>query len=513
MRRRALLTGLALAGFLPSTPGRWSEPAAAASEPGRPFGHETVLQMARELATRPYAAPPGELPRNLAEASYDTYRSIAYDRERALWRTEGLNFQVQPFHRGFLYKERVELYEVAEGRARPIPYDPAAFDLRGLQGTPPADLGFAGFRLTGRLNRADHFDEVISFLGASYFRALGRGQVYGLSARGLAIGVADRRGEEFPLFRSFWLQRPGPGMEAAVMHALLDSPSATGAYRFTVRPGDATVVDVEARLFPRAEIGGAGIAPLTSMFYFSPLGRARVDDHRGAVHDSDGLLVANGRGEVLWRPLSNPRDLQVSVLADTNPRGFGLMQRRRRFEDYGDLEARYHQRPSAWVEPVGDWGEGAIHLVEIPTQGEIHDNIVAFWRPKEPLRGGQEAAFTYRIHWTSGFAVAAREGAPPPAQFVASASGNSVNNQGARVFVLDAVGARLPAVTAAAPEAEVSTSAGRVVNVVVKPNPEMGGWRLTFELVAGNARLVELRALLKGPDGPLSETWLFRWTA
>ncbi len=513
MRRRALLSGLALAGFAPCGSGRQHAAAQPAADPTRPFARETVREMARDLATRPYAAPSSELPRNLAEASYDTYRRIVYDRERALWRAEGLNFQVQPFHRGFLYKDRVELHEVVEGRARPIPYDPGAFDLRALDGTPPANLGFAGFRLTGRLNRPDHFDEVISFLGASYFRALGRGQVYGLSARGLAIGVADRRGEEFPLFRSFWLQRPGPNVEAAVLHALLDSPSATGAFRFTVRPGEATVVDVEARLFPRTEIGGAGIAPLTSMFYFSPLDRARVDDHRGAVHDSDGLLVANGRGEVLWRPLANPRDLQVSVLADTNPRGFGLMQRRRAFSDYGDLEARYHLRPSAWVEPVGDWGEGAIHLVEIPTQGEIHDNIVAFWRPKDPLRAGQEAAFTYRIHWAGGFAVAAREGAPPPAQFVASASGTSVNTQGARTFVLDAVGARLPDASGAPPEAEVSASAGRVVNVVVKPNPEMGGWRLSFELAAGNGRMAELRALLKGPDGPLTETWLFRWTA
>ena len=66
---------------------------------------------------------------------------------------------------------------------------------------------------------------------------------------------------------------------------------------------------------------------MTSMFFFGPNDRKDVDDFRPAVHDSDGLAIYNGQDEELWRPLSNPRDLQISTFADLNPRGFGLMQR------------------------------------------------------------------------------------------------------------------------------------------------------------------------------------------
>ncbi len=512
MKRRDLIGGLALAGLLPRQTGLWPDIAEAADEPSRPFDAGTVRAIARDLATKPYAAPDERLPAAIGNAGYDQYRSITFDRNRALWRSDNLPFQLQPFHRGFLYKQRIELFEVAEGRARPISYDPAAFDLTHVGGTAPADLGFAGFRLTNPLNRADHHDEIASFLGASYFRALGKGHTYGLSARGLALNTAGPRGEEFPVFRAFWIERPRAGADGVVVHALLDSPSCTGAFRMTIRPGDATVFDVEARINPRSDLTTAGIAPLTSMFYFSPLDRSGADDHRGAVHDSDGLLVSTARGEVLWRPLQNPRDLQVSAFAEASPRGFGLMQRRRDFATYNDLEANYHRRPGVWVEPIGDWGEGAVHLIEIPTQGEIHDNVVAFWRPKEPLRAGTEWSYTYRLHWVGGFAAPTRPGGAPPAQFVDSRQGARPYAAGVRHFVLEATGTRLDALPAAAiPEAEVTASAGRIANVGVVRNPETNAVRLFFDLVPGNAPLSEVRALLKGPDGPLTETWLFRW--
>ena len=514
LRRRALLRDLVIGGSLVSMPSRQTGIAAAATDAASPFSRNTVADLARDLSSRPYAAPDAALPRQLAEAGYDVYRTLVYDRAKALWVADGLRFQAQPFHRGFLFKPRVDLYEVSDATARPISYDPGAFNLSALDELTERDLGFAGVRLTHPLNRPDHFDEVIAFLGASYFRAIGRGHVYGLSARGLALRTADPRGEEFPFFKAFWLQRPRHEADAAVVHALLDSPSVTGAYSFTIRPGEATVVDVEARLFPRVELQSVGIAPLTSMFYFSPLDRRARDDYRGAVHDSDGLLVATGRGEVLWRPLSNPLELGISILADVNPRGFGLMQRRRKFAEYGDLEARYEQRPSAWVEPVGDWGSGAVHLVEIPTAGEIHDNIVAFWRPSDPIRPGAESAWTYRLHWTGDLAVNTRGTSTPPAQFTTSSAGASLGTRTARLFVLEVKGPRLAALSPeASPVIEVTTSAGRIANAVARPNPETGGWRLSFELMAGTARSAELRALLKGPDGPLTETWLFRWTA
>jgi len=430
-----------------------------------------------------------------------------------MWREGGRPFQMQPFHRGFLFKPQVALYEVADGRATPIPYDPAAFTLSEAGVAPPSgDIGFAGFRLTNPMNRADHFDEVASFVGASYFRAIGKGHVYGLSARGLAIATGERSGEEFPLFRAFWLQRPQTGGNSMVVHALLDSPSTTGAFRFTIRPGDETVFDVESRIYPRVEMATAGIAPLTSMFLLAPLDRAGMDDYRTAVHDSDGLMLSTGRGEAIWRPLSNPRELQISVFTDANPRGFGLMQRRRDYGDYNDLEAHYQRRPGCWVEPIGDWGEGAVHLLEIPTNEEIHDNIAAFWRPRAPLRAGQEYSYVYRLHWASQAAFAAG-GRPAPAQFEESRQGAKPASPGVRLFVLEAEGGRLAALPAgAAPVPDVSASTGRIENAVLQRNPETGGWRLSFELVPGNQRLVELRALLRDDAGPLTETWLFRWT-
>lgn len=513
MKRREVLGGIAIAALLPSVPGRWSDPASAADDPARPFDNGTVPAMARDLATRPYAPPDERLPDAFGKADYDAYRTIVFDRDRALWRPERLPFQLQPFHRGFLYKPRVELFEVADGRARPLSYDASAFDLRRVGGATGGDLGFAGFRVTHPLNRPDHFDEVASFLGASYFRALGKGHVYGLSARGLSINTAGRGGEEFPLFRAFWIERPRAESGVVVVHALLDSPSAAGAYRFTIRPGEATVFDVEARITPRADLPSVGVAPLTSMFQFSPLDRGGADDYRDAVHDSDGLLLATARGEVLWRPVHNPRDLQVSVFAEASPRGFGLMQRRRSFRDFGDIEAAYHRRPSAWIEPIGDWGEGAVHLIEIPTASEIHDNVVAFWRPKEPLRARQEATFTYRLHWVGGFAVPPVPGGATPAQFVESRQGGRLGAPGWRQFVLEATGARLAALPPDAEvKAEVTASAGRLGHVGVIRNPETGTMRLSFDLQPGNAPVSEIRAFLRGPDGPLTETWLFRWT-
>ncbi|WP_245214516.1 glucan biosynthesis protein [Pararoseomonas indoligenes] len=515
MHRRALIAGLAMAGLMPRIPGTLYERAEAADDPVRPFDDTTVRTMARELAAKPYAAPDERLPAPFADLSYDAYRTIRFAPQRAMWRAEGLPFQMQPFHRGFLFKAKVGLFEVADGRATPIPYDPTAFTLSELGGAPPIqapDLGFAGFRLTNPMNRQDHYDEVAAFVGASYFRAIGKGHVYGLSARGLAIATAERSGEEFPLFRAFWLERPRAGVNSTVVHALLDSPSTTGAFRFTIRPGEETVFDVESRLYPRVEMPTVGVAPLTSMFLHSALDHVGADDYRPAVHDSDGLMLSTGRGEAIWRPLANPRELQISVFGDVNPRAFGLMQRARSFRDYLDLEAHYERRPGAWVEPIGDWGEGAVHLVEIPTREEIHDNIAAFWRPKVPLKPGQEYSYVYRLHWTGGAAFGAPN-TPPPAQFTGGRQGAKPSVQGTRLFVLEAAGGRLAALPAGEmPVLDVTASTGRIENAVLQRNPETEGWRLSFELVPGGEKLVELRALLKNNAGPLTETWLFRWT-
>lgn len=500
MDRRRFIAGSAAA--LSMMGSAWSAHAADQAPADQPFDAQAVRRMAQELAQKAYKKPDTSLPPEFSDLSYDAYRSIRFRPDRALWRDEKLPFQVQFFHRGFIFKDRVEIFEVSGGRARPIVFSPSLFDYSDVK--PPTEntnLGFAGFRLHAPMNRPDYYDEVGVFLGASYFRAVAKGQVYGLSARGLSIRTGDPRGEEFPAFKTFWIEKPAQHTGSIVVHALLDSPSAAAAYRFTIRPGDTTIYDTEMALYPRSDIGEVGIGSSTSMFFFDANDRVGVDDFRPAVHDSDGLAMRNGRGESLWRPLTNPRDLQVSYFADVNPRGFGLAQRERDFFAYEDLESHFEQRPSLWVEPIGDWGEGAVNLIEIPTKEEIHDNIVAFWRPKDALKAKGEYNYTYRLHWG--------DRTPSPsnlAQFVKTRSG--AGPDGTRRFVLELAGGTL----GDDPKAAVSSDKGEIKNLVLQPNPQTGGMRMSFELDTNKEQLIELRAQVMQEDKPASEVWLYRWT-
>jgi periplasmic glucans biosynthesis protein len=503
-RRQFLATSVAVP-VVASFSLRGAFAAAAPADQDTPFDSAKVRQIAHDLAQKPFQAPDTSLPDNLKDLDYDKYRKIRFVPDKALWRNDGLPFQIQLFHRGFFYSSRVDLFEVTQGRARPIKYSPSLFTFEDMPPPPTeADLGFGGFRIHAPVNRPDYFDEVGVFLGASYFRAVAKGQTYGLSARGLAINTAEPKGEEFPLFRTFWIEKPLPKTDSIVIHALLDSKSAAAAYRITIRPGEATVYDVEMTLYPRVDIQEAGIAPMTSMFYFDANDRQKVDDFRPAVHDSDGLLMRNGRGETLRRVLTNPTDLQVSSFYDTNPRSFGLMQRQRDFHAYEDLESHFEKRPSLRVEPIGDWGNGEVRLIEIPTENEIHDNIVAFWRPKDPLRAKGEYAFIYRLHWGDG------ETETRLAEFAKTRIGAASDS--ARLFVLDIVGEKLKNIKADAVRGIVSANFGKVTNVVTQPNPEAGGWRLSFNLAPEKAPVVELRTQLMQNDDPLSEVWVYRWT-
>jgi glucans biosynthesis protein len=506
-RRDLLLAGAALAfGNVLEDPQSVAH-AAAPETTSTPFSSQTVRQLARELAQKPYRPPDATLPPELKDLTYDQYRAIRFLPEHAWWRGDRLPFQAEFFHRGFYFVNRVEIFEVDQSQARRILYSPIMFSFGEVK--PPtanSDLGFAGFRLRYPINRPDYSDEFAVFLGATYFRAIAKGQGYGLSARGLAINTADPKGEEFPIFTSFWIERPQPNANSIVVHALLDSPSTTGAYRFTIRPGQETIFDIEPVLYTRTEISQVGIAPLTSMFLFDANDRANVDDYRSAVHDSDGLAVHNGRDEHIWRQLTNPIDLQISSFADTNPRGFGLIQRQRDFRAYEDLESHYERRPTLWVEPIGDWGEGEVRLVEIPTKEEVHDNIVALWLPRVPLVAKGEHSFNYRLHWKSddsrGF---------PLARFAKTRVGSGP--EGSRLFVLDLMGEKLKEATP--PEgvrAQVSANKGRIDHVVSQPNSETGGWRLSFQVLPEKEPLVELRAQLMHNDEALSEVWLYRWT-
>jgi len=461
--------------------------------------------MARDLAGKSFKAPDNKLPDSLKDLDYDRYRAIRFLPERSLWRGENLRFEAQFFHRGFFYTNRVDIFEVKNGQATKIVYQPDLFSFG--ETAPPSsgvDLGFAGFRLHAPINKPDYYDEVCVFLGASYFRAVAKGELYGLSARGLSINTGETKGEEFPSFRTFWIEKPAANANSIVVHALLDSESAAAAYRFTIRPGDTTVFDVEMALYPRVNLEHAGLAPMTSMFFFGPNDRKDVDDFRPSVHDSDGLAVFNGRGEELWRPLHNPKDLQISSFADINPRGFGLMQRQKDFAAYQDLESNFERRPSLWAEPIGDWSEGSVKLIEIPTKEEIHDNIAAFWQPKEALAAKSEHTYTYRLHWGPD--------APKPSSLARfSRTGIGARGDDTTIFVLDVTGEQLKSVDPKTIRGVVTAEKAKVRNVVTQPNPATGGWRLSFEL-SKKKNPVEIRASLMQENAAVSEIWVYRWT-
>jgi glucans biosynthesis protein len=476
----------------------------AAAEPA-PFDRSIVRQMARDTASKPFKAPDNKLPDNLKDLDYDRYRAIRFLPDRALWRGEKLPFEVQFFHRGFFYANRVDIYEVANGQATKIAYQPESFSFGdNAPPKPGVDLGFAGFRLHTPINRPDYYDEICVFLGASYFRAVAKGELYGLSARGLSINTGQVKGEEFPFFKTFWIEKPSTNATSIVVHALLDSESAAAAYRFTIRPGDTTVFDVEMAIYPRVDLEHAGLAPMTSMFFFGPNDRTDVDDFRPSVHDSDGLAIFNGRGEELWRPLHNPKDLQISTFSDLNPHGFGLMQRQKNFFAYQDLESSFERRPSLWAEPIGDWGEGQVQLIEIPTKEEVHDNIAGFWHPKAPLQAKGEHTYTYRLHWGP-------DRPKPTALARFSRTGVGAKGDDTKIFVLDLVGEKLKSIDPKNIRGVVSAEKAKIQNIVTQPNPATGGWRLSFEISKEKVP-VELRASLMQGSEAISEVWVYRWT-
>jgi glucans biosynthesis protein len=488
-------------------------PTAAAQAADAPksmaFSPSDVQKQARALAAEKFVRPKIDLPKQLQDLSYDQYRDIRFKRERAIWTSEGVPFLVELFHQGFIFKEPVVMYVVADGTARRVFYVPDFFTF-GPSVQPPPDgsvIDFSGFRILAPINRADAFDEFVVFQGASYFRAVAKGQGYGLSGRGLALNTGAREGEEFPFFRTFWIERPQPEARAIVVHALLDSVSTTGAYRFTIRPGDDTVMDVEMTLYPRVELKLVGLAPLTSMFVFGPNNRVGIDDVRTAVHDSDGLAIWNGREEWLWRPLIHPETLQISEFIDDNPRGFGLLQRHRAFADYHDLDAGYERRPSLWIETIGYWGSGAVQLIEIPSKTDYHDNIVVFWRPGQPIPAQSEERRAYRLHWCW------TPPATPPMAMTADTRVGAGSEKGTRLFVIDFVGGRLAELPPDAPiKMDITTLTGTVKYPVARPNPATGGWRVSLVLDPAGAKLCDMRGILKLGEEPLSEIWSYRWT-
>jgi len=475
----------------------------------------TLGELARQRAQTPFQPAGDKLPDDLAGLDYDQLRRIRFRESQSTWRPDSLPFEVQYFHLGNYQRQAVRIQELTREGARKLPYRSDLFDFDGVVSNPRAwgDLGFAGFKLLHPLNSPDKRDELIAFLGASYFRALGAGQQYGLSARGLAIDTTGGKGEEFPRFTDFWLQRPEAASAEMTVLALLDSPRASGAFRFVIRPGTNTRMTVTARLYLRAgaePVNTLGLAPLTSMFLHGE-NQPSATDFRPEVHDSDGLLMHSGSGEWLWRPLQNPRQISVSSFQMTSPKGFGLMQRDRRHTSYEDPEAHYEKRPSAWVSPLGDWGPGHVELVQLPTPDETHDNIVAYWVPARLPAPGQPLDISYELHWQGE-----RQQRPPGSWVTQTRQGHGYSRLSPEEqlrqphFVIDFEGPALQGLPRdAAPHPVVTADGnGQVVEALVYPYPAAGTWRLSLRVQRLDpARPVELRAFLQLDNHTLSETW------
>lgn len=483
------------------------------------FGLENVQDLAQDLASKPFQDTKGNVPEVLNHLSYDQWRDIRFVPEKSLWRSEKLPFELQFFHPGLFYDRTVAINIVEQNVPHRLDFDTESFTYgrNTFAEELPSNMGYAGFRVHAAINKKSYLDEFLVFLGASYFRAVGKGQHYGLSARGLAIDTADPKGEEFPFFKEFWIKKPGKKSQNLTIYALLDSRRVTGAFCFKITPGAETVMDVNSTLFLREPVGTLGIAPLTSMFIFGENSNVLVgDDFRLEVHDSDGLMAWLNNDEWLWRPLQNPKTLTVNTFNAPDIRGMGLMQRDTEYTNYLDLEALYQSRPSAWVEPQGNWGTGNLYLVQIPSPEEIHDNIVSFWAPESSPELGQPIDYNYKIRWTPPQRITSPQG---QVIFTRQAQGKKSNSH---MFILEFQGGKLEDLPDdAALDANVWIGAGgKLLRKRVQRNNITGNWRLIFEVEPDSAPafsvllpdkrpMTEMRASLHHGLTPLTETWTY----
>lgn len=491
--RKALAAGVALIGLM-SAGQLWA------------FNLDDVAAKAKDLAGQKFEAPKSNLPAVFRDMKFADYQKIRFIQEKAEWAKDKTPFKLSFYHQGMHFDTPVKINQVTATSVEEIKYDPSRFEFGDVPHDPKTveNLGYAGFRVLYPINKAGKQDEIMTLLGASYFRVVGKGHVYGLSARGLAIDTALPSGEEFPRFREFWVEKPKPNDKHLVIYALLDSPRSTGAYKLILRPGSDTLVDVKSKVFLRDHVSRLGVAPLTSMYLFGSNQPSKVLNYRPALHDSEGLSIHAGNGEWLWRPLNNPKHLAVSSFSVENPRGFGLLQRQREFSHYEDLDDNYQKRPSAWIEPRGDWGKGTVDLVEIPTADETNDNIVAFWSPEKLPEPGKPMEFEYRLRWTIDESQLHAPELGWVKQTMRSTGDVKQSNlireaDGSVAFLVDFEGpalAALPEDTALRSQVSVGDNA-EVVENNLRYNPEIKGWRLTLRLkVKDPSKSTEMRAAL-----------------
>ena len=521
--RRMFFGAFSAAGLAPAFPSLvLAQDQAAPSPPNVQapalFGFDDVVKRAHDLASVPFDARSPELPEAVAKLDFDAWREIRFRPDKALLGNLGGPFRLHTFHLGHVYKTPVTVNIIRDRIVTPIAYSASLFDYGPTKFDKPlpVNLGFAGFRLHYPLNRPDVFDEVIAFLGASYFRFLGRHQHYGISARAIAIGSGNDP-EEFPFFREFWIVTPEAGADHATIFGLMDGPSTTGAYRFDLYPGPETFIEITASLFPRRPIPRLGIAPLTSMFFIGENDKRFSDDVRPELHDSDGVLIHSSTGEWIWRPLRNPTKPETSTFLDKDVRGFGLLQRDRTFEHYQDLDLAYELRPSYWIEPREPWGEGQVQLIELPTADASNDNVVACWIPKTPPGPGQAMSFGYRIT-----AIMAPD-RPSPGGWAVNTfhTGKRTPESFAPLppntqrFIIDFTGGDLAFFINNPEQVQVvaTTTNGGIQRSVLAANPHVDGFRASIDLQLDRGQSADLRVFLKATNRTLTETWTFPWKA
>jgi len=483
----------------------------------RPFSFDVLKAAAKNMAASPYQGPKRPSPDIIAKIDYEAWGKIKFKMDHALFADGPGRFPVSFFHLGMFFAKAVEMNAVTNGQAREIIYDQNYFDMPddSIAKQLPEGAGFAGLRIQEPRDGAYDWtkNDWVAFLGAAYFRAIGELHQYGLSARAVAldVAVADRP-EEFPDFTKFYIDS-AETHDTVTIYALLEGPSIAGACKFNMERGKGVIMEIEQSLYLRADVARFGLTPLTSMYWFSETVKPTGVDWRPEVHDSDGLAMWTGGGERLWRPLNNPPRIMASAFSDENPRGFGLLQRDRNFDHYQD-GVNYERRPSLWVEPLGQWGKGSVQLIEIPTDDEIHDNIVAMWVPAAPAKAGDEVTLAYKLYWQ------ADEPFPSDlATCVATRLGNGgqpgkPRPKGVRKFMVEFFGKPLENLPyGVKPEPVLWASRGSFSYVFTEAVPDglNGHWRAQFDLTAKGTEPVEMRLFLKVGDKVVREKWLFQY--
>jgi periplasmic glucans biosynthesis protein len=514
--RRNLMRALAMASAYPSAIGEaFAEPTRSEGSPR--FGFDDVVRRARELAAAPFIEALPHLPAAIEGLEYDSWRDIRFKSDRAIPLNASKAFRLETFHLGFLYKRVITVNLIQNGIISPVLYSPNYFDYGRVKLSKPLpiDTGFAGFRLHYPLNDPHVFDEVISFLGVSYFRFLGRDQQYGQSARALCVDAGKEK-ESFPFFREFWLETTLSGEGRTTIYALLDGEAATGAYRFDLTPGQETTLDVEATLFPRRAGVKIGLAPLTSMFLTGENDHRVRDGFRAELHDSDGLLMFTGADEWIWRPLANPAFERTTSFLDRGVKGYGLMQRDRAFGSYEDIELDYESRPSYFVEPKGDCGLGRVELIELSTPDETNDNIVASRVPAAAPAPLEPFSYSYRLTACLDDARLSPNGRAVNTFMAPSrALGSSEQDApGTRRFMVDFASGDLAYYAADPSQVEVVTASnGAILRANLAANPHIDGFRAMFDVAVNPGETTDLRAYLRAGSRTLMETWTFPWRA